>query len=993
MGCRRFLGPLLSTTLIVAAGAVLQAQSPPREADCYDQLVATVTLRVTGHPDYPQSLLAGLDLKPQSTFTRAVYRRSVERLVSLAGFENVTVLCSAGPGGVNVVFEAVPRHRVTQLRFVGNTELTPQELDEHIRRRYNGLPNVPQEFVRQEVLSTLSDNGYRTATVEVTRTTSTNPDSATLSFQIEAGPLARIGAAVINNSNQAAISDKRIETITGLVNGRPFRPGPIRDALLEIVRQLKSKGYYTATVIGPSTRESGKDTFDVSVNLDPGPLVTLEWDAAGDPPPAVDLDSFVPIKQENQVDQDLLDDSKQRLQNYLKNEGYADALVQIIRVEESPARVTLKVRLTFGPRYRIDRIEFPPNLHATRKELDTWLQVRDGAVRDQAKIQQGLLRIAAGYRQLGYYDVKVTPDVVEAANRPQTVKEKWVVLRPQIIEGPKGRIVEVQFERTTALVAEGDLRSVIQGKVGLPYQVALDVADRLTLEALYLNLGYRMAKVDVGRRLNNADPTQIVRVFKIEEGPQIHVADIQIVGWRDITEQAIREEMVLHPGSPFGENLRLESQRRLYNMGVFSQASVDAEPLRPGETAVHVIVRVDEAPDTTVSFGGGLQVERKCRSAVGGGCDYRIEAAPRGLFQISRRNLGGRNRLVSLFTRLSLRPRDVPEDPVLDGRGYVPSEYRAALTYQERRAFGTDTDWLFGVASEQAIRSTFNFRRQGGNVDFQRLLSLYTRASARYAIDVTKLYDVRSGLDLEIDRAFPQVRLSTFTLSVLTDLRNDSISPTRGSFQAAEAQIAARAIGSEVGYVKLSLQATRYRTVINSKADSAGRTRPISVLALRANVGFARGFEREVTVTEPDGTTRTERVAEIPASQRYFAGGSTTVRGFLLDQLGTPAVLTPAGFSKGGNGLMIFNAELRTQVARIFGRRFSTALFADSGNVFAKVSDMSLRQLRGSVGFGIRYDSPLGPLRLDFGRKLSRMTFLGQRESAWEFNLSFGEIF
>jgi outer membrane translocation and assembly module TamA len=134
-------------------------------------------------------------------------------------------------------------------------------------------------------------------------------------------------------------------------------------------------------------------------------------------------------------------------------------------------------------------------------------------------------------------------------------------------------------------------------------------------------------------------------------------------------------------------------------------------------------------------------------------------------------------------------------------------------------------------------------------------------------------------------------------------------------------------------------------------------------------------------------------VADLPASQRFFAGGGTTVRGFQLDRLAVPEILNSDGLSNGGNAVVVLNAELRSRVATLFGRSLAVVGFLDSGNVFARVADLDLGRLRGTAGFGMRYDSPLGPLRLDFGFKMTRLTFASGRERGWELHLSIGEAF
>jgi len=141
------------------------------------------------------------------------------------------------------------------------------------------------------------------------------------------------------------------------------------------------------------------------------------------------------------------------------------------------------------------------------------------------------------------------------------------------------------------------------------------------------------------------------------------------------------------------------------------------------------------------------------------------------------------------------------------------------------------------------------------------------------------------------------------------------------------------------------------------------------------------------------GNPLVDVVADLPASHRFFAGGSTTVRGFQLDRLGVREILNEDGLSDGGNALVVLNAEVRFSAGELFGRNLTLVGFTDAGNVFDRIGDLSLRRLRATAGFGFRYDSPFGPVRLDFGFKLDRFTFAKGRERRWEFHLSLGEVF
>jgi outer membrane translocation and assembly module TamA len=154
---------------------------------------------------------------------------------------------------------------------------------------------------------------------------------------------------------------------------------------------------------------------------------------------------------------------------------------------------------------------------------------------------------------------------------------------------------------------------------------------------------------------------------------------------------------------------------------------------------------------------------------------------------------------------------------------------------------------------------------------------------------------------------------------------------------------------------------------------------------LRGIVGLAQGFER--TVEGGDGQPIV--VDEIPASERFFAGGDTTIRGFALDTVGAANTISETGFPRGGNAVLILNGELRVPVWKDIG----AALFVDGGNVFERVTQFDFAELRGSAGFGLRYLSPIGPVRLDLGFKMDRRQFAGELESRAVFHFSIGQAF
>jgi outer membrane translocation and assembly module TamA len=320
--------------------------------------------------------------------------------------------------------------------------------------------------------------------------------------------------------------------------------------------------------------------------------------------------------------------------------------------------------------------------------------------------------------------------------------------------------------------------------------------------------------------------------------------------------------------------------------------------------------------------------------------------------------LFGKNRSANLFTSVS--------------RSVVSSliEYRAVATFREPRLFDTAADAFINGTFEQQHRSTFDFARRSVSGSVERRLAGPYRVTGTYQLQRTHVFHSNiADNDLPlIDRTFPQFLLSSFSGAMIRDTRDDALDAHDGEYASANVQVAARAIGSEVGFVKSYLTAQLFRIVPHSRQV---------VFAGSARMGLASGFSNE---------------GQLPASERFFAGGDTTVRGFAIDQLGvrhTPPepgdTIDENGFAIGGNGLALFNAELRVPVTGGLG----VVGFVDTGNVFARAADISLGELRTAIGAGLRYKSPVGPLRVDIGAKINRQP--GESRTAWF--VSFGQAF
>ena len=302
-----------------------------------------------------------------------------------------------------------------------------------------------------------------------------------------------------------------------------------------------------------------------------------------------------------------------------------------------------------------------------------------------------------------------------------------------------------------------------------------------------------------------------------------------------------------------------------------------------------VLITVEEAPVTTLGYGGGVEFQKVESS----------EFAPRGFVEIGRRNLWGKNRAVNLFSRISLRRRSDSATTASVGpdaaQANTDLEYRVIGSYREPKFLDTRGDLQVAVVFEQGSRTSFRFTHRSARIDFAERVGEHWRAIGQFAISRNEVFEEAiNPIDRPlIDRLFPQVRLSSIAGTAARDTRDDPFAPGRGSLVSLNGELAMRLLGSEVGFAKTFLQGFVYRRLASA---------PRFVLAGGARVGLGTGLTRAVTIGDSaDPNAPSIKVRDLPISERFFAGGDTTVRGFQLDHLGTPETFDRDGTPIGGH--------------------------------------------------------------------------------------------
>jgi outer membrane protein assembly factor BamA len=430
------------------------------------------------------------------------------------------------------------------------------------------------------------------------------------------------------------------------------------------------------------------------------------------------------------------------------------------------------------------------------------------------------------------------------------------------------------------------------------------------------------------------------------------------MGLRRTRRDVVERRISVKPGDPLSLAALSEGQRRLYNLGIFSR--IDAGIQDPDGAAIkkYVFYDFDEARRYNLNFGFGAEIARFGPSTTNniGSPAGSTGFSPRVSFDISRINLRGTDHSATLRTLLS------------------NLEQRAALTFSNPNLFGVEgqTFSLTGLYDNARDVQTFSSRRAEASVEVSRHLSKPTTLSVQFAYREVSTSNVVIP-SLLIPQLLQSVRISMPSVNLVQDRRDNAADAHHGIFNTLNVGLASKYFGSQVDFLKTFGRNATY-TRLGSKF----------VLARQTTFGVLTPFNYPASL----GATNA-----IPLPERFFGGGSISDRGFPEMQAGPRDIGVEGyngsngqatGFPVGGNAVLFNNVELRFP---LFGENISGVLFEDAGNIFQNLNDVSFRYRQKNLedfnymvqapGIGIRYKTPIGPVRVDLAYTLNPPNFLG----------------
>jgi outer membrane protein insertion porin family len=905
--------------------------------------------------------------KAGQPFSSAAIQQSVTALQATKRFTEIQVSIGFTSKGLEVLFVLQPTSYVGMLFFPGADRSIPYvELMQ--------AANIPEQtpyyaaLLRQgkeALLAFLHKQGYFAATVEPEIEREDAYRIVNIVFRTDLKARAKIGSVEMQglSAQQASQALQGLRSFWSTLRGRSLKRGEryspprLQKATNYIVTSLQKRHRLAAVVRNISTNyNSDTNRANVTFQVSPGPVVYVKLHGAHVSQKT--LLSQVPIEQEDTVNRFIARQGEQNLLNYFQEQGYPHASVNF-EYQQKPSGVTIIYDARLGARYSVKEPQFEGNRHYDEDRLEAAVAVKEthsilgfriiGGKFSQALVNQSVSSLKALYQRAGYESVSVMPKVTE--------KGKGIHVAFTIVEGPQDRVGTFRIEgnRTQPLNVLSDHKP-LNLQPGKPYSPHLLNQDRNRIVASYLNLGYLDAKFSSKVTPSTADPHVMNVIYIIHEGLQGHISNVVTVGAKTtkpgFMQAVIRPEV--SAGKPLSQGGFLTAESDLYNLDVFDWASV--RPLEPiiNPSGNELVVRVHQSKRYTMDIGGGIEIIPRSANipvgevalpvlpVIGLGSKYTVTQksffGPRGSFALARHDIFGRAETATVSTVLSR----------LDQSG--------EFTYSDPRLLSADWGSLFGVSAERSTENPIytDVVEQASYQAEKAFKGTKPRNLIfRYSFQKVDLSNI-----IIPDLVLPQdqhVRLSTVSAEYLRDTRDNPLDARHGMYQTFNVGITPTAFGSSANFIRLLGQNSFYVPVARWLT-----------WASRISAGFAIPFAD----------------SRVPLSERFFSGGPDTLRGFPIDGAGpqrpvqvcsvpsNPSTCTIISVPVGGDMLFIFNTEARFPVGLLHG--LGGALFYDGGNVY---NNINLHQLASdytnTIGAGLRYRTPVGPVRFDVGYRLT----------------------
>lgn len=954
----------------LASFSGLRAQHPsPRTSPQTAQLLPSyegqnvTAIEIAGRPDLNTTQLVPLFVqKAGQPFSQAKVDATIAALKKKGNFSHVQLEVDPEADGVRVLLVLQPAVYFGIFDFPGAERFSYSRLIQ-VTNYPPGAPYNADEVNRDQANLTrfFEQQGYFKARVQAKVELDRANGLANIAYSTVLGPRASFGTLAFDGATpqQARQLTADLQSFLARLRGVAVRPGKsynhktLTKATQYLQGKLEGKGFLAARVsLTGAEYIAATNRADVKFHVVAGAPVKVRIQGAH--LWSWTKKSLLPIYQGVGVDPELVREGNRALVSYYQGKGYFDAKVDSnISVEDSTDLVDY--RIVKGKKHKVDSVSLAGNADIAASKLTPLITVKKAQFFSRGKYSRSLLddsvkNLKAAYQSDGYASAKVTPSVTQRAGNVRVVFH--------IAEGPQDKVSALHIVGADQLSQAQYAPKGLKLKVGGPYSQKAIQDDRNNITARYLTLGFLTANFrETAKSQSRKDPHRVDVTYHIYEGPQVHTDRLITLGRIHTQPKLIDEDVAsLKPGKPLAETELYNSESQLYNnTGVFDWAEIDPKRRITTQTKEDVLVKVHEAKRNEIHYGVGFEIINRGGSIPSGTValpnlppiglpanfttNQKTYYGPRGTFQYTRNNVRGKGESLSLTAFAG----------ILDQQG-------AAYYIDPNFLWSKWTSTLSLTVLHDGENPIFSSQQEIASYQIQRDVNKANTniLFLRYSFNKTDLTRLEiPALVLPQDR---NIRLSTLSTTFTRDTRNNILNATRGVLRSVELDFNTTKLGSSVDFAKIMTQAANYTRIWKN-----------TIWANSIRVGLA----------EPYAGSR------VPLSEEFFTGGGSTLRGFPLDGAGpqrqvpvcppgTTTNCTLIQVPSGGNELLILNTELRIPLPPPIKKGLGVALFYDGGNVFPTVGFHDFTSLySNSVGAGLLYATPVGPIRIDLGRNLN----------------------
>ena len=953
----------------------LSAQTVRSQEEFNGKPITSVRYEPSKQAIDPRDLAKMQLLKPGEPLDLRQVAISIDRLYASGLYDDIQVDAEPDGPGVAIRFITKPRS------FVGHVDVEGKIISPPSRGvilsdagLYLGTPYNPAdvETAQQSIRQLLEDNGLYEAQLGAGTIVDPDTNQVTIRFLVAPGKRARYEMPAIEGTPK--LSTSTIVRATGWRIRLIHKWRQVTSALTDkgvdgIESKYAKQSRLTAKVdldsldYNPKTRR-----VKPTLQIDAGPKITIK--AVEAKLSKKKLQSLVPVYQEGAVDNDLLTEGAHNIHDYFQSRGYPDVDVTFKQDPEKNDQQLINYFIALGPRRRLVRLDitgggyFTYNTIRERMFLQTnSLVLRYGRYSETFR-NQDENAIESLFSANGFRNARVVSSVqTNYKGKPNDIAVSF-----KIDPGSQWKVAKLDIEGSSRLDL-APIRNQLYSIEGQPYADVNVSSDRNRILQYYYDHGFLRAAFQY-RWKQTQDPASVNLTYYITEGPQEFVRQAILSGLNRTKPSLVQKIITLKDGEPVSMSKINDISRKLTDLGIFATVNSGIQDAGGSNAYKYVLYDFDEAARYTFNVGFGLEIgqfgQKTSTLSNAGGAKG---ASPIVSLDVSRLNFLGIGQIVSLQTR------------------YSSLEQRESLTYTVPRFLGslnrTVTFSLLYDTTQDV--QTFSATREQVSVSTSQR---FNRAST-----LLLHFDYRrvstSGIQIPsllIPTFLQPVRIGILSMSYIQDRRDNPADAHRGYWNTIDAGAAGGFFGSQRDFARVLARNASYtqlgHNLVLARQTQIGAIIPFSI---------AKGFTS---------------YNYIPLPERFFGGGSVSMRGFGDNQAGprdigtaseSPGTVTstPTGFPIGGDALFFNNVELRFP---LFGPNISGVFFEDMGNVYSRFSDISFayRQAANNQdfnyavqapGFGIRYKTPIGPVRVDLSYALNPPRYQGFSTSETTQNL------